>query len=167
MEPSTSNAEVCPKFDFNGDIRILVTYDEVSVTGSVSSHAMVMAGPVWKKFIFPPFPQIEDTDDVNNSEPPPEENLQSTAAHDDAEITATNSEEDHEKNDTTSSLRLAPIPLKELDFREDDGPMLLLLLRNAHLTFNHIPARSLILDPYYKWQFCVICTIAWNLLAPG
>jgi hypothetical protein len=36
-------------------VRILVTYQDEQVIGKVSSRALVLASPVWEKFLFPPW----------------------------------------------------------------------------------------------------------------
>ncbi|CZR64692.1 uncharacterized protein PAC_14591 [Phialocephala subalpina] len=60
-KPALAPATIAPKtfdhlFTFNdGDVRIKVKYQDEEVVGSVVSHAMVMASPVWRKFIFPPW----------------------------------------------------------------------------------------------------------------
>jgi hypothetical protein len=38
-----------------------VIYDNEVCAGTVSSHAMALASPVWKKFLFPPWPKSEGT----------------------------------------------------------------------------------------------------------
>jgi hypothetical protein len=43
-----------------GNVRILVTYSNEQLVGKVSSDALFLASPVWKKFLFPPW-VIQDT----------------------------------------------------------------------------------------------------------
>jgi len=81
-----------------GDLDIKLTLDGNEMMGKVSARALAMASPVWKKFIYPPFPQVE--------------------------------------SDQTAD----PLPVKELDFTEDDPTALLILLRVAHLQFKRVPA---------------------------
>jgi hypothetical protein len=49
-------------FDFDGSTRIIVTYNATRVIGTVSPYAMALASPVWRKFLFPPFPQTKNLD---------------------------------------------------------------------------------------------------------
>ena len=81
-----------------GDLDIKLKLDGNEAMGKVSAIAMAMASPVWKKFIYPPFPQIE--------------------------------------SDKSNGL----LPVKELDFTDDDPTGLLVLLRVAHLRFKLVPA---------------------------
>jgi hypothetical protein len=56
-----SSPEKSP-FQFDGgDVRAKATFNDETVTFKVSSHALSFASPVWKKFIFPPFPQITES----------------------------------------------------------------------------------------------------------
>lgn len=38
-----------------GTVKLLATYKDQSLVGSVSADALVLANPVWKKFLFPPW----------------------------------------------------------------------------------------------------------------
>ncbi|KAH8749071.1 hypothetical protein F5882DRAFT_470734 [Hyaloscypha sp. PMI_1271] len=53
----------------DGTTPVIVTYKNDRVVGKVSPHAMALASPVWKKFIFPPFPQrsMKDTTEPKGS----------------------------------------------------------------------------------------------------
>ncbi|KAH6696697.1 hypothetical protein BKA61DRAFT_247940 [Leptodontidium sp. MPI-SDFR-AT-0119] len=83
-------------FTFDGsDVEIKAIFQGLKVTGRVASQAMVLASPVWKKFIFPPW-----------------------TVHTGA---------DHQ--------------IKTIDFTEDDGCALLILLRLAHLQTTIIPLK--------------------------
>ncbi|KAN0096848.1 hypothetical protein V8E51_015653 [Hyaloscypha variabilis] len=85
------------KFEY-GDISIKVKLSsEETIIGKADSNALARASPVWKKFIYPPFPQIESDESA------------------------------------------IPVPVKELDFTEDD-PTALLVLRVAHLCFKNVPS---------------------------
>ncbi|PVH73885.1 hypothetical protein DL98DRAFT_519605 [Cadophora sp. DSE1049] len=61
--PTTSNRDLLTSgprpanpFTFStGDTKILVTYKGDKIEGLVSSHALSMASPVWKNFIYPPW----------------------------------------------------------------------------------------------------------------
>jgi len=51
-----------PFLEFDGaDVRAKANFDNVQIDFKVSSHAMSFASPVWKKFIFPPFPRIPES----------------------------------------------------------------------------------------------------------
>jgi len=64
MATSTSNL-----FEFDGgDLRISVTYKGDRLAGKVSTSAMMLASPVWKKFIFPPFAQLHEDDEEDDQE---------------------------------------------------------------------------------------------------
>jgi len=52
----------------SGDLRLLVTYSNDRIAFVVSSHAMSLASPIWKKVLNPPFPELAgevDGDDDN------------------------------------------------------------------------------------------------------
>ncbi|KAE9371889.1 hypothetical protein N431DRAFT_492163 [Stipitochalara longipes BDJ] len=95
-----------------GDLTVKFKLDGEEKMGKVSTSAMAMASPVWKKFIYPPFPQIESDESAGT------------------------------------------LPIKELDFTEDDATALLVLLRVAHLRFKQIPA-----SPSYELlvKLAVLC----------
>jgi hypothetical protein len=56
---------LCPTdspFNFKtGDMQIIVTYIGDRIIGTVSSHSMAQASPVWKKFIHPPWEEIKES----------------------------------------------------------------------------------------------------------
>jgi len=97
-EPSSTDP-VKDDFMFEyGDVSIKVKLSsEETITGKADSNALARASPVRKKFIYPPFPQIESDESAG------------------------------------------PVPVKELDFTEDD-PTPLLVLRVAHLCFKNVPS---------------------------
>jgi len=100
VEPNTSGPLKTDDFTFDcGDVDIKVkrSSEDTITVGKVSSSAMAMASPVWKKFVYSPFLRIQGE--------------HSTAG----------------------------IPVKELDFTEDDPSALLILLRVAHLRFGAVP----------------------------
>ncbi|KAH8802901.1 hypothetical protein F5884DRAFT_489470 [Xylogone sp. PMI_703] len=92
----------------SGDVEILATYDNKPVVGKVSSQALALASPVWRKFVFPPWRSLQPEDSAIDLNSPNE-----------------NSSGSHKAN--------------QIDFKEDDGQALLLILRIAHLRFNQIP----------------------------
>ncbi|KAL2070199.1 hypothetical protein VTL71DRAFT_13225 [Oculimacula yallundae] len=96
-------------FTFDGgDVSIMITFQGHEVQGSVASQALVLASPVWKKFIYPPWVAIEKT--------------------------------------TYRS--------KSIDFTDDDGCALLILLRLAHLQFSRIPDK---VYPETLFALAVLC----------
>jgi hypothetical protein len=112
--------EVEAPFKFDGTTRILVisykTGTRYRIVGSVSPHAMALASPVWKKFVFPPFRQLKQ--------------------HSEAEKTAANQPEVEKK---TAESKDEDLPVNEVDFSEDDAEALLILLRIAHFKFAMVP----------------------------
>lgn len=48
---ATNNPFIFP----TGDVKMLVTYNNELVEGKASSHALVLASPVWTRFLFPPW----------------------------------------------------------------------------------------------------------------
>jgi len=112
--------------DFNfpqGNITITVKLNDETMYGHVSSAAMALASPVWKKFVFPPWQakgassQLELVNDCMISE---SANLSSTMKelHNDSENMAKST---------------------SIDFSEDNAQALQLLLRIVHLQFDRLP----------------------------
>ncbi|KAI9642668.1 hypothetical protein NHQ30_008399 [Ciborinia camelliae] len=95
----------------NGDLRAKANYDGREITFKLSSHALCFASPVWKKFIFPPFPRLHSPAPPIDSQP----KTSRTASND-------------------------PFPDIELDFTEDNPEALLILLQITHLQFSTIPS---------------------------
>jgi len=64
--PNPSNPPTAPvsnTFTFpTGDVGLLATHNGVRITGLVSSSALVLASPVWKKFLFPPWSNDDKTE---------------------------------------------------------------------------------------------------------
>ena len=89
----------------SGDTNLLVSYPDGDIIAKVSSHAMSLASPVWKKFISPPW------------RPTPSRTASSTSI---SEVEA---------------LERTSLSDEPLDFREDDADALLLIFRIAHLDF--------------------------------
>ena len=81
----------------DGDRQLQVTWLRRPVSIGVSSHAMSLASPVWRKILHPPFETLPSSD----------------------------ASDDDEQDD--------------IDFTDDDGEALLLLLNIAHLQFSKIP----------------------------
>jgi len=57
------DSQTTPQFD-SADIDIRVTQNDKVVKWKVSSHALVLASPVWKKFVFPPWPSLPAQDQL-------------------------------------------------------------------------------------------------------
>ncbi|KAG4438823.1 hypothetical protein IFR05_005714 [Cadophora sp. M221] len=53
--PSESSPPLNPFVFPTGTVKLLATYKGQSLVGSVSADALVLASPVWKKFLFPPW----------------------------------------------------------------------------------------------------------------
>lgn len=126
---SSSPAQAIPspsEFTFTpSDTRLKITYKGSLAYAHVSSQAMALASPVWKNFLFPPWPIKE--------KPKFECKCQ---------------EKEDEIITGLKSLTLEPV--KELDFTEDNADALLVLLCIAHLRFedilNDTPPRHLLID---------------------
>ncbi|KAE9364482.1 hypothetical protein N431DRAFT_447657 [Stipitochalara longipes BDJ] len=111
----------------SGDTRLLVSSPEGEITASVSSHAMSLASPVWRKFISPPWrpSQIDKKKKASRSE-----------------------------DNEGVKLSSEPEPDEPLDFREDDAEALLLLLRIAHLDFVSVKKRLSVEELY---NLAILC----------
>jgi hypothetical protein len=100
VEPNASGPLKADDFTFDcGDVDIKVkrSSEDTITVGKVSSSAMAMASPVWKKFVYSPLLRIQGEHSTRG------------------------------------------VPIKELDFTEDDPLALLILLRVAHLRFRGVP----------------------------
>ncbi|ESZ89902.1 hypothetical protein SBOR_9714 [Sclerotinia borealis F-4128] len=105
----------------DGDVRAKATYNGQKITFKLCSYALCFASPVWKKFVFPPFPLLRSTNAAVDSQ---------------------------SKKSRTASID--PFPDIELDFTEDDPAALLVLLRITHLKFSTI-ASYLPYDTLYNF----------------
>jgi hypothetical protein len=123
-----SSSDLKSSFSFgSGDTRLLVSSPEGEITAAVSSHAMSLASPVWKKFISPPWrpSQISKTNKTSRSEEDGGARLSSGTQLD-----------------------------EPLDFREDDADALLLILRIAHLDFISVKKRLSVEELY---NLAILC----------
>jgi hypothetical protein len=111
----------------SGDTQLLVSSSEGEITASVSSHAMSLASPVWKKFISPPWRPSQ----MNKS--------RETSSPDDGEGVR---------------ISFPPVSDELLDFREDDADALLLLLRIAHLDFISVKKQLSVAELY---NLAILC----------
>jgi hypothetical protein len=102
------------------DIHLKVIYKGEAVIAHVSSVAMALASPVWKKFVFPPW-KPENKAPKTRSNP------------------ITKKRKTADTNESEEQCMHNPSPVEELDFREDNGEALLILLRIAHLRFHENP----------------------------
>jgi hypothetical protein len=131
-EPVTSSAS---KEDFTfdyGDISIKVNLcGEGAIFGKVSSSALALASPVWKKFIFPPFPQLNGIEEIVE--------LEGEVGA--IGVTRTNFEAGTGRKDfgRVTKKQQQSWPVEELDFTDDEPDALLVLLRIAHLQFKDVP----------------------------
>ncbi|KAH6696744.1 hypothetical protein BKA61DRAFT_623016 [Leptodontidium sp. MPI-SDFR-AT-0119] len=55
IQTSGSSPPTNPFIFPTGTVKLLATYKDQSLVGSVSADALVLASPVWKKFLFPPW----------------------------------------------------------------------------------------------------------------
>ena len=76
LEMSTSNPDTMAQpdlkslFDFGGgDILVAVTSNNERFLINVSSSALCLASPVWRKFIYPPFPTLPGPEGESAKEP--------------------------------------------------------------------------------------------------
>ena len=120
------------------DVRLKVTYKGEAIIAHVSSSAMSFASPVWQKFIFPPWKPVTAQNlatDENTGSAPNAKKIGIAEA----------SPKDNEKG---------ALPVEEIDFADDNGEALLILLRIAHLRFQDNPATL----PYQTLlQVAVLC----------
>ncbi|KAL2070194.1 hypothetical protein VTL71DRAFT_13220 [Oculimacula yallundae] len=68
LQPNTKGTGTTNPFIFpTGTVKLLVTYEGEPLVGSVSADALVLASPVWKKFLFPPW-DIMFTSDIHGQQ---------------------------------------------------------------------------------------------------
>ncbi|TVY34973.1 hypothetical protein LSUB1_G006257, partial [Lachnellula subtilissima] len=136
-------------FDFeDGDLTIIIMYEGKRVTGKVSTSAMMLASPVWKKFICPPWTPLPTTDEEEEITGRSQKE-QDPGDVDIAEEIVESNDKDEEAlpSKATKKQRTSQASeSKELDFTEDDGEAFLILLRIAHLHFSKLPVQGLSLD---------------------
>ncbi|KAH7411478.1 hypothetical protein BKA64DRAFT_663544 [Cadophora sp. MPI-SDFR-AT-0126] len=110
-----------------GDIRIKVKYHGQELTGTVCSSAIASACKVWKNFVYPPW--AEQVEAENATTP-------STTLSTQVSRLSTRSML------SVASVRgeLDKIPVQELDFTEDDGEALQILLSIAHGKVKDVPS---------------------------
>ncbi|KAF4626320.1 hypothetical protein G7Y89_g11842 [Cudoniella acicularis] len=171
-----ADAATNAKFTFDGDTTLFATYKGQEVVGLVSSSAMSLASPVWKKFLFPPFPLIQDTNDRDANDKAgtvaryAEELVtgndgtateRPSQEEDDSAITTT--ERPHKKTRLDGSFQqtlTSHVPNhtpKPLDLRDDDGEALLVLLRIVHLRFQNIPGPRDLSWRSKMFEMAVLC----------
>ncbi|TVY16515.1 hypothetical protein LARI1_G005613 [Lachnellula arida] len=140
-------------FDFEGgDLTIVVMYEGKRVTGKVSTSAMMLASPVWKKFICPPWNPLPATGEEGGTTGG-SQNAQETSGVDVAAETVgidgvgeeTLSSRAAKKQRTSQASKP-----KELDFTEDNADAFLILLRIAHLQFSELPVEELSFDLLFQ-----------------
>jgi hypothetical protein len=118
----------------HGNVQIKVTYQDELVIGQVSSHCMALASKVWESLFFEPLTKHEVKDEKLRGGK--EENIEPEFANQTQKNQHVEKQGPTGENDKqgTSSR-----PMKEVDFCDDDGEALLLLLRIAHLQYDDIP----------------------------
>jgi len=114
------------------DIDTTVTYEGELITGKVASNALVLASPVWAKFVHPPFPRSTDTP-ISDSPPSAIVNDEGVIKQKAAGGGAGNTTDRINTENNVASL----------DFKEDDAEALLILLQISHLQFTEIPSTLL------------------------
>lgn len=118
----------------HGNVQIKVTYRDELVMGEVSSHCMAMASKVWENLIFNPRAKHQAKDKKSQGET--EDKL------DPGSIDQTHNNQCVEKEGPASETDKqgnSGMPVKEVDFRAENGEALILLLRIAHLHYSDIP----------------------------
>jgi hypothetical protein len=119
MATATSTTQSLFTFE-PSDVRLKVNYKSEVIIAHVSSSAISFASPVWKKFMFPPWkPSTAKKTPDTDSDSMPDAKKSKLA--------------DEKDKDTNGLL------VEEVDFSEDDGESLLILLRVAHLRFHENP----------------------------
>ena len=119
----------------HGNVQIKVTHRDELVAGKVSSHCMVLSSKVWESLIFGPLTEHEAKDE--KSQGGKEDNIEpGSVNHQTQKNQYVEKQRPTGENDKqgTSSRQV-----KEVDFRDDGGEALLLLLHIAHLQYNDIP----------------------------
>ncbi|CAG8970821.1 hypothetical protein HYALB_00001609 [Hymenoscyphus albidus] len=160
LEPTVKNASITMDtiplselFTFpQGDVDVIITLDGQKFKGKVYSKLMALASPVWRKFLFPPFPRLPKNENDKNAN---EENWSNKSTNnnspsndDDGQVSCTQRNKDtqdqdieaHAKSDQATCDCRAPVP--DLDFTEDDSDILLLLFQIAHYQFDKVPECS-------------------------
>lgn len=114
----------------NSDVHIKVTYQDKLVLGKVCSHGIALVSRPWENFMFDPRNQL-DLQVNDRSDPEPlRHSTPSDCSTYDEQYTLTFSPQ----GNTTKA------PVEKVNFTEDDGEALLILLRIAHLQFDKVPA---------------------------
>ena len=111
-----------------GDVKITFLLEDNVYTTKVSSHAMLLASPVWKKFIFPPW----DPQPTAQSQIEPHSGVQESVMQNNA----LSSLQDSVTQDTSTPS--SNTTEKSIDFTEDNAVALLLILQIAHLQFGKL-----------------------------
>lgn len=118
----------------HGNVQIKVTHKDELVVGKVSSHCMVLASKVWESLIFDPLTKYKERDEKSRGGK--EDNIEPGS------VNQTQKSQHFEKQgptDKNEKRGTSSRPVKEVDFRDDDGEALLLFLRIAHHQYNDIP----------------------------
>jgi hypothetical protein len=131
-----------------GDVKITVLYNNELVTGYVESDSMALASPVWKKFIFPPWgsQQRGVLDGTSNNDKERTKLVNTELAHEEQEellkrlrkMQLDGSDEEQGRSMTKNDKQNRD-PIATIDFCDDDGEALLILLRLAHSRTEGIP----------------------------
>ncbi|KAL7269957.1 hypothetical protein RUND412_007345 [Rhizina undulata] len=134
IEIATINTTKLFTFE-HGNVKIKVTHQDELVVGKVSSHCMVLASKVWQNFIFDPLMKYQTKGEGSQG--------RKEGATEPGSVKQPYNNQDVEKQDPTwendEQEENSSGPVKEVNFRDDDGEALLLLLRIAHLQYDDIP----------------------------
>jgi hypothetical protein len=112
----------------HGNVQIKVIHEDELVVGKVSSYCMILASKVWKSLIFDPLTKYEEGDEKSRGGK--EDNIEPGSVNETQKSQHFEKQSPTDKNEKqgTSSR-----PVKEVDFRDDDGKALLLLLRTTSI----------------------------------
>ncbi|KAE8447176.1 hypothetical protein EG329_011007 [Mollisiaceae sp. DMI_Dod_QoI] len=129
--PLSTSGSAQSLFTFKtGDVHIKVTYQDELVVGKVSSQAMALVSKPWQNFIFDPRAKF-------SRKAVPGEDLDEEAVRNPNQSLSRTPLDDERSSDECSNFGNTPVD--EVDFTDDDGEALLILLRITHLQFDDVP----------------------------
>ncbi|TVY16519.1 hypothetical protein LARI1_G005614 [Lachnellula arida] len=121
----------------SGDLQIIATYRGKRIIGSVRSSA-------WKKFVYPPFEQLCDSSTPTKSKATVDGGQERSKEQSNAAgVAREDRSNDNPPTDEVLQVKQKPenTMAKQLDFSDDDGDALLLLLHIVHLQFQYVPLK--------------------------
>lgn len=132
------------------DIQVALIHCGQSVNLGVSSDALCLASPVWKEFVYPPFGTNAGWKKERKAERKDNAAEGKSQADDkkgDQEpnrlVKDDEAEPNRQQNRTDPGGESNMAQRDPIDFTEDDGEALLILLRIAHLEFDKVPTTEL------------------------